>query len=260
MRRIAVLCIFVLLCIAVGCAGEQDQASQETTSSSEETSPEETSSGQSSSTSSSERTSQPETAVSSETEPAPIELSGNGDIVTDTFDLESGLAIFRMSYQGERNFIVKLLGEPGPSANGVVLVNAIGSFQGSEASQTHAGPHVLDVQASGPWTITIEQPRTSSAPETANYTYHTGTTATDFFHLGQGLKRFDMTHQGSKNFIVWLLDKNGARVTGGLLANEVGPYEGSRAIQVPRDDIYLLQVEADGTWSVKAEGLNLGSS
>jgi hypothetical protein len=70
-----------------------------------------------------------------------------------------------------------------------------------------------------------------------------------------------MTHQGERNFIVWLLDKNGARVNGGLLANEVvGPYEGSRAIQVPKDDIYLLQVEADGAWSVKVEGLNLGGS
>jgi hypothetical protein len=255
--RVAVLSIFVLLSMAVGCAGEQDQASQEPTSSTEETSTEEASSEQTSS-SSSDRTSQPAPAPSSETEPAPIELSGNGHTATDAFDLEDGLTIFKMSYQGEQNFIVNLLGEPGPYANGVLLANELGSFSGSEASQTHGGSHVLDVQASGPWTITIEQPRPTSAPETGSYEYQTGKTATDFFNLEQGSKRFDMTHQGNNYFSVWLLDKNGARLPGGLLANEVGPYEGSRAIQVPRDGIYLLQVEADGPWSVKVEGLNLG--
>jgi hypothetical protein len=163
-----------------------------------------------------------------------------------------------MSYQGEGNFIVRLLGEPGEQANGVLLANEIGSSEGSEAVKTSAGQHLLDIEARGPWTIKIEQPRPSSAPESGSYEYHTGKTATDLFHLGQGLKRFDMTHQGSRNFTVWLLDKNGGQVNGGLLANEIGSYEGSRAIQVPKDDIYLLQVEADGPWSVEVEGLNLG--
>ncbi len=66
-----------------------------------------------------------------------------------------------------------------------------------------------------------------------------------------------MAHDGEKNFTVWLLDKDGERVSGGLLANEIGSFEGSKAIQVPRDDIYLLQVEADGLWYVEGEGLNL---
>jgi hypothetical protein len=150
----------------------------------------------------------------------------------------------------------------GPSARCGVRItlraNAIGSFDGSHAVKTTAGEHLLDLQASVPWTITIEQPRPTSAPKTGNYTYNTGKTATDFFDLGKGLKRFAMTHEGDRNFMVWLLDKNGAQVPGGLLANEIGPYEGSRAIQVPKDDIYLLQVEADGIWSVEVEGLNLG--
>ncbi len=69
-----------------------------------------------------------------------------------------------------------------------------------------------------------------------------------------------MTYQGERNFIVWLLDKNGAKVPGGLLANETtGPFEGSRAIQVPKDDIYLLQVQADGPWVVQVEEIVLGA-
>jgi hypothetical protein len=140
-----------------------------------------------------------------------------------------------MSYQGEeRNFIVNLLGDPGTRGSGILLANAIGSFYGSEAVKTTAGEHLLDVQASGTWTITIDQPRPTSAPKTGHFAYNTGKTATDFFDLGKGLKRFDMIHEGDGNFIVWLLDKDGARVNGGLLANEMGPYEGSRAIQVPK--------------------------
>src|SRR4051812_16091631 len=84
--RTAVLSVFVLVCMAVGCAGQQDQATQEPTSSSEDTSTEEASSEQTSS-SSSEGTSPPATAASSQQEPAPIELSGNGHTATDTFDL-----------------------------------------------------------------------------------------------------------------------------------------------------------------------------
>ncbi len=78
------------------------------------------------------------------------------------------------------------------------------------------------------------------SPKTVHSTYNTGKTATGFYDLGKGLKRFAMTHQGERNFIVWLFDKNEARVNGGLLANGTGPYEGSRAIQVPKDDIYIL--------------------
>jgi hypothetical protein len=57
---------------------------------------------------------------------------------------------------------------------------------------------------------------------------------------------------------VWLLDKDGERVSGGLLVSVIGPFEGSKAAQVPRDDIYLFHVEADGLWYVKGEGLDLG--
>jgi hypothetical protein len=53
--------------------------------------------------------------------------------------------------------------------------------------------------------------------------------------------------------------KKGAKVPGGLIANETGPFEGSRAIQVPKDDIYLLQVQADGSWVVQGEQIMLGA-
>jgi hypothetical protein len=53
---------------------------------------------------------------------------------------------------------------------------------------------------------------------------------------------------------VWLLDKDGERVSGGLLVSVIGPFEGSTAAQVPRDDIYLFQVEADGIGLSREKG------
>ena len=77
---------------------------------------------------------------------------------------------------------------------------------------------------------------------------------TDFFELSQGLKTFSMTHQGSGHFSVHLLGKDGSRVgVDSLLANEVGSFDGSKAVRIPKEDIYLLQVEADGPWTIQVE-------
>ena len=67
-----------------------------------------------------------------------------------------------------------------------------------------------------------------------------------------------MIHQGHRNCIVHLLDKNGAQVNRGLLANEAGPLEGSKVVQVPRRRYLLLQVETDGLRSVEIERYVLG--
>lgn len=62
-----------------------------------------------------------------------------------------------------------------------------------------------------------------------------------------------MTHQGSGNFSVTLLNKDGARGAGmdSLLANEIGAFDESKAVRIPKDDIYLLQVDADGPWTIQ---------
>ncbi len=180
--------------------------------------------------------------------PAPIELSGVGQTATDPFELESGLAIAKVTYQGNGYFGVRLLDQNGEMVD--LLANAVGSLEGSKATQARAGRHVLDIQADGPWTATIEQPRPSSAPETTSFS-GTGQTATDFFELPRGLKTFRITHQGSEYFGVTLLDKDGKQVD--LLANEVGAFDGSKATRIPKDDIYLLQVNADGPWTVQVQ-------
>jgi hypothetical protein len=36
-----------------------------------------------------------------------------------------------------------------------------------------------------------------------------------------------------------------------LLANEIGAFDGSKAVRIPKDDIYLLQVDAAGPWTIQ---------
>lgn len=185
------------------------------------------------------------------TEPVPIELSGTGQKATQKFKLEQGLSEFSMKYRGSSNFIVWLVdGETGQNVE--LLANEIGSFDGSKAvGITADGDYILNVQADGPWTVIITQPRqspTQSAPLTLQ---GTGQQASELFTLDYGLKTFEMNYRGASNFIVWLMDDQGNRVD--LLANEIGSFNGSKAIGIPQTGTYLLDVQADGKWEISVK-------
>jgi hypothetical protein len=57
-----------------------------------------------------------------------------------------------------------------------------------------------------------------------------------------------MTHDGESNFAVTLLNDRGEMVD--LLANEIGSFDGSQATGIQRDGDYLLNIQADGAWTV----------
>src|SRR5215208_681246 len=184
-------------------------------------------------------------------EPAPINLSGNGQMATNPFELESGLAIFTMTHQGQRNFIVGLIDSSGKDVNPVVA-NSIGPSDVSKAVNIpKKDDHLLNVNADGPWTIKVEQPRPSSAPATTSFD-GSGDAATSLFELSSGLHTINMSHHGERNFIVALLDKNGKAVDP-VVGNEIGVANPSKAVRVPKEDIYLLNVTADGPWTIEIE-------
>lgn len=86
----------------------------------------------------------------------PIKISGTGQQATKPVNLVAGLAVVEMQHTGSSNFAISVLDEIGDSVE--LLVNEIGSFNGSKAFQVPAeGEYVLDVSADGPWKITIEQ-------------------------------------------------------------------------------------------------------
>ncbi len=200
-------------------------------------------------------------ATASEPEPEPaavqgsggITLSGSGPEATRPFQLEEGLTVIEMSHQGNANFIVDILDENGNSVAPMGVANVIGPFQGSTPVQiTQSGQYLLDVQNAGNWQIEVTQPRADSAPETKSFSGNSAQ-ATQLFELSGGLHRVELTHQGDANFIVDLLDENGASVVPMGLVNEIGPFDGSRAMTVPGDGIYLFSVQANGPWTITVE-------
>lgn len=101
------------------------------------------------------------------------------------------------------------------------------------------------------------RPATVSAPPIATdaptepigleFTGH-GNQATALFELRAGLARFESTHDGRSNFIVNLLDAQGNWI--GMPANAIGGGDSSKAIRINANGDYLLNILADGNWSI----------
>jgi len=77
----------------------------------------------------------------------------------------------------------------------------------------------------------------------------TGNKATDFIELFEGLTKFEYTFTGDGNFGVWLLDKDGNKLE--LLVNEIDSTTGSKAVRIDKTGKYLLDIQADGSWTFK---------
>lgn len=186
--------------------------------------------------------------------PAPQTISGRGKSVSQKFQLQAGLSTFKMTHVGRSNFAIWLYDSSGERIE--LLVNEIGSFDGKMAlGIEHTGQYVMDVEADGAWSVVVEQPRPTSAPPVpATFSGH-GKAVSPFFTLNSGLLTFKMTHNGRSNFSIWLLDRDGNRDE--LLVNEIGPFNGSKAIGVRSSGgldvvagVKVMDIEADGDWSI----------
>jgi len=69
--------------------------------------------------------------------------------------------------------------------------------------------------------------------------------------LDEGLTIVTLTHTGSSNFAIWLLDSDGENVD--LLVNEIGSFDGSTAIGLPAAGVYVLDIYADGDWTISVQ-------
>lgn len=92
-------------------------------------------------------------------------FSGTGQQATGLFPLSEGLAVFELSYQGESQFVVQLLDADGNRVG--ELARAAGPFDGSRALRIErGGQYLLDVTASGPWTVKLRDAAASAPPAT----------------------------------------------------------------------------------------------
>lgn len=197
-----------------------------------------------------EQVGNPKPAEQKVQEPAPIELSGVGQQASKKFALESGLSIFHMTHTGTSNFAVKLLDSDGQTVD--LLVNEIGKFDGSKAiGVANKGEYILDISANSKWTVKIEQPRPATADAKPRTFAGKGQQVSPFINLNKGLTTFTLKHSGTSNFAVKLLDSNGQPEE--LLVNEIGKFDGSKAVGISSSGLYILDISANGDWTVSVE-------
>lgn len=77
----------------------------------------------------------------------------------------------------------------------------------------------------------------------------TGDMVVPFYASQSGLWIFTLQYSGESNFIIWLKDENGKRVS--LLVNEIGIYSGTKPLKLDAGK-YYLDVTSSGQWTVKA--------
>ncbi len=186
----------------------------------------------------------------SRTEPSPITFRGVGRQASKKFTLGQGLAVFRVRYQGNANFIVQLVNSNGESVQS--LFNEIDSFQADRGFEIReAGEYLLDVQARGGWTFTIEQPRPTSGETAPTTLAGKRSEVSPFLSLEKGLSVFKYNYQGKGRFAAFLTDANGRLVE--QLVNTLKATEGSTPVKVPEDGLYFINVTADAPWQIEVE-------
>lgn len=171
-------------------------------------------------------------------------IKGRGQEATRQIKLDAGLAVIALHHSGSNHFAVWLLDSQGNQID--LLANVLGTFEGSRAvGLERAGSYLFDVSADGQWEIVIDQ----DPPKTrGNSMKGTSSHATPLFECRAGLKVFEFSHEGEGHFAIWLLDEWGRKIE--LITNNIGPYKGSKAVQLA-EGYYLLDIQAAGPWAVR---------
>lgn len=180
-------------------------------------------------------------------EPKPINLKGSGKTATKPFKLEGGFTTFHVKASGGSNVIVYLVDDRGKKIE--LLVNVIGTYDGVSGIGVKPGEYLLDIDTPSSWTAVIEQPRPTSGKSPPQSYSGSGPDVVGPVTL-EGLTRVAVKYKGKSNFIVYLVNDQGAPVD--LLANEIGSFSGSTALP-GNGGIYWFTVDADGPWSLNVD-------
>ena len=166
--------------------------------------------------------------------------TGSGDsILALPTGATAGLVV--ASHTGSSNFVVEVLDESNQST-GDLLVNEIGSYEGTTAFGINAfgDGSSLQVTADGAWSIDIVP--ISAAPDLESQ----GTGDAAFIYTGPPAQ-LRAAHDGDSNFVVYEATDTFSM---GLLINEIGTYEGTVPLS---EGPSLVTVNADGQWSLTTD-------
>lgn len=175
-------------------------------------------------------------------------VSGSGDDVVTGVTLDSGIFRIHFKHDGSRNFIVESYDDAG---NSDLLINTIGAYDGY-VLLSGTSPYAFEITADGAWTYTIERlsdvneddPHIVFAADGSVSSFSgSGDYVTDIWTGGSGAWQF--THDGERNFAVWLYTTDGRD----LLVNEIGVYDGKKMVSIPAGSKAFFEISASGNWS-----------
>lgn len=185
------------------------------------------------------------TAEERYTKNVPITLSETGDTATELFFLKEGFAVLDFNHTGTAPLIVELKDETGKTID--TMINKLGEYSGTTAAYIpDNGEYLLNIRADGSWNAEISQkvPPQDEVPDVPHTFIGVGDDV-KFIYLEEGLKRYELVHQGTEDFIV--------KVSQDIIADHRRSYEGSTAHSVDEEGIHLIRVVADGSWAIKIE-------
>jgi hypothetical protein len=171
----------------------------------------------------------------------PISFSGSGQQVTQPFTLPAAFTRVTLSHQGQRNFIVKAYH---PNGRENLLANAIGGYSGTALLEGTPGEALfLEVQADGAWTIEVTALGFDNGA--VRFSGQGDMVSPLFTPPAQGPVPYAFSHDGRRNFIVWL------RCAGGddLAQNTIGSASGTAVVRFEPGPC-VWEVRADGSWSI----------
>jgi len=175
--------------------------------------------------------------------------SGTGDTVVRDVNLPAGNYYAKLTHNGKSNFIVYFYYGEGEWDRSL-LVNKIGTYSGESLMSDVLGVGVsdglLEIRADGDWTITISEiTGTSASPISGN-----GDTVTGILSGFSGRRTIDITHNGSRNIIVYIYTFDSGNRARQLLVNQIGAYVGETTFSFTSSERYYFSVVADGNWTI----------
>jgi hypothetical protein len=173
-------------------------------------------------------------------------MSGRDSQTTRSLALGAGLAILHVSYQGRDDFSFLLLDENGDTVDDIA--GGHGAFNGSTAiGIDQPCDCVVDVQTTGPWTVTVDQPSTLTGDAVPTTLTGTGQAASTAFQSDGGLTTFHLHVRDIGGARVTLLTASGEMID--VLGEGDRAFDRSHTVELD-PGVYLLQVDTDGPWSV----------
>lgn len=192
------------------------------------------------------------TSVDDYHDPSHASFSGSGDTETDSFALESRCIVFVYDHGGDDTFSIELVrAESGESLGRIVHV--FGNTSGAQAVLGEANDFMLNVSASGEWSVAVAQP---ASPDSAIHRLPVESSGSGSDVIGPvelpGSTLARATHSGQQTFQVGVIDEDGYRSAHqAVVVNDSGQVDAETTFDY--SGLVWVTVAADGDWTLDFE-------